>query len=130
MPQGISLNKDQLITAAYASKGHVATVCKMMNCRNKAVYEWIKTDPDVAEAFENARDEYDNEQSLRKLEILNMAYDSIKNLLIKNDVTATIFILKTIGELIEKKESGEPKTINVASRNPITISAERLPEKV
>jgi hypothetical protein len=106
MPTGIPLNEDDVIRAIHKNKGVLTHAARMIGCNPDAIFSMVNRSQKVKEARDDAR-KLAHEERLDKCEyMINEAHDSSLDLLLKRDVTMTIFIMKTLGKLIEGHSSG------------------------
>lgn len=82
-----ALNKKAMIEALEKSLGIVSTACKITGITRTTFYHWIRTDPEFAE----------NVKQVEEL-VLDFAESKLHKQINQDNVTATIFFLKTRGK--------------------------------
>jgi transposase-like protein len=107
---GVKLDKKTIISALHKNGGVIAHAAKSMGCERNSIYKWIDTDPDVAQAFLDARAQRDRDLRDDQSELKELAHESIRVLLKKNDIATSIFIMKSLGGL---KEAAPDQNITI-----------------
>jgi predicted transcriptional regulator len=104
---------DKLIDAIMSHEGVVKYAAKALGITQATIYNHIRDNKKVAQALEDARE-------LRRLKdcdedqiLVAEARKSIKTLLEKCDVTATIFVLKVKGNWIQIDNSNSEQKITI-----------------
>lgn len=82
-----ALNKKAMIEALEKSLGIVSTACKITGITRTTFYYWVRTDPEFAE----------NVKQVEEL-VLDFAESKLHKQINQDNVTATIFFLKTRGK--------------------------------
>lgn len=107
---GVITDKSKIINAIHDKKGIIEYAAASIPCAPKTIYDWMKRDPEIAEAVKEARANAAQEL-LDKNEILkSKAYKSAEYLLDKKETTMTIFTLKTLAGF---KEQAVDQTITL-----------------
>lgn len=97
--------KQEVIEALEASNGLVSLAADRLNITPEAIYKRMKTDPDIAEVMQTAR----NRQ-------LDFAESQLFKAIANGELTAMIFYLKTIGKqrgYVERQEMGGALNITI-----------------
>jgi hypothetical protein len=107
--QKTHLSRDTIIAALRATGGGVYLAARKLNCAPSNVYKRIAKDPKLREAHEAIRNE-----------MIDLAEAGLRRAVKKGDVTAMIWVTKTIGKgrgYTERQEltgpDGEPLVIRV-----------------
>ena len=95
---GVKLKKDDILNALIEKKGNKASAARMLGCSRQAIHSWCETDEEIKKALEKARQESIDEKIELDDDLVQLAYESIRDLLLKRDITATIYTLKTKGK--------------------------------
>lgn len=99
--KGLRLAKKDVIDAIHLKKGIIAYAAALLDCERQTIYNWQKEDPDVAAAIIEARETGTKERLDMHEEFKDLAHISTRNKLAEGDLTMTIFIMKTLGGLVE-----------------------------
>lgn len=97
--QGVPLDKSQIIQALHKNKGIIMHASKELACDPRAIYGWMERDEEVKKAVDDARANAEQERRDLNQILVAKAYKSAEKLLDRNDVTMTIFTMKTLGGL-------------------------------
>lgn len=95
------LSKESIIDAIKASNGRVGDAARRLGCTSSAIYKRIRAESDLEEVVQEAREE-----------IIDLAESQLLKLIKRGNITAIIFLLKTLGrsrgyaERIEVERSG------------------------
>ncbi len=108
---GVALNKVDIINAIHSKKGVIQHAAQSVPCDPSAIYLWMKKDPEVKQAVDEARSNAAQEYIDKNQVLLADAYEAAFKLLKRNDGTLTIFILKTLGGLTEQERKGPSQCI-------------------
>ena len=94
---GIPLKKHEIIEALIKTNGVIRHAAEILDCHKGTLYGWINIDQDVADAVKEGRENAERHREDLIEEAIDEAYKSLMDLLLKRDVTATIFTLKYKG---------------------------------
>ena len=107
---GVKLKKADVLNAIVEKRGNKAAAGRMLGCSRQTIHSWCETDKDILAAMEEARKAADQEKTELDEDLVYLAYESIKILLLKYDITATIYTLKTKGKWGE----GDNRAVNIS----------------
>jgi len=93
---GVPLEKEKIVEAIYHKKGYVQHAAEYLGCSYQCIYQQMKIYPEIGEALDDARAIRDSERKAENCSLKDKAYKCIAAALDKGDVTAAIFILKTL----------------------------------
>lgn len=102
---GVPLDRDRIIQAIKLKRGIITHAAEYLGIAPRTIYYAIEEDPSLKEILNKERQAYLDEKIDDDIAIVDSARKSIKALLDKNDVTATIFTLKTKDGWLEKKDA-------------------------
>lgn len=102
MVSGVPHDKFEIIEAIHKKRGVITHAAALLRIDFQNIYNWMDRDPEVAQAVIDAREKGKRERMDADEAILNMAYDSIQDLVRGRDVTATIFALKSKAKWSDK----------------------------
>lgn len=108
------LRKTDIIAALRANKGMIASAARALRCSYQALYKRLKTDPQLQQVREEAREE-----------ILDLAESKLIEKIESGNLVAIMFVLKTLGRSrgytehvsIEHTASGEVRIGGVDSQD-------------
>jgi hypothetical protein len=128
---GVPIKKLQIVQAIYAKKGIIMHAAASLGCEPKTIYNWMDKDEDVKFAVDDARAISAKERADMDEELVDLAYESIKDLMNKRDNTATIFTLKSKGKWCDRPEksleSSVNNTYNVNYADPKQVLSKAVP---
>lgn len=99
---GVTCDKSKIVDAIYKKEGIIERAAKSIGIAPTTIYEWIKKDEDVANAVKEAREYNRQRREDDKEDMRLLAFESAKVLLKSNDVTTTIFTLKSLDKWSDK----------------------------
>ncbi len=95
---GVKLDKQAVLSALIEKKGNKASAARLLGCSRSTITNWYDSDQEVKNAVDKAREEAIQEKVELDEDLVQLAYESIRELLVRRDITATIYTLKTKGK--------------------------------
>lgn len=95
-PHGDKLDLDKVTSLIHSTHGNLSEVARIMGVNRSTIYEWIKREPSIAEAVDEARER-----------AIDIAEASLTKQIAEGNTAATIFMLKTRGKsrgYVERQE--------------------------
>lgn len=114
--QGVKTDKSKILSAIAKTRGVITHAAELVKCTPETIYLHMKEDEEVAQAVRDARAQRDIEIESDNIVLVNKARDSLHKLLDKNDVTATIFTMRTKGGFEHNMPSDSTINVNVDTR--------------
>lgn len=98
---GVTVDNNKIIAALKLHMGIIEDAARSIGCNPSTIYKKSKNEPEIAEAIRVTRDEreqyyIDQNEKLRK-----KAYETAHKLLEDKCPSMAIFLLKTVGKLVE-----------------------------
>lgn len=125
---GVTVDKQTIIDALWAQKGVVKNAAKMLGIDKGTIYDRAHIDPDIQNAIDESRARRQKEQADEDLVFVEKARQSLLNLLEKNDVTATIFVMRVRGGWLQQDNSENKITVIDATAKHRAVVDEALLE--
>lgn len=102
---GVPVCHNKIAEAFRLKRGIITHTADYLGIAPSTIYDAINTDSQLKQVLEDARKAYADSKVDEDVAIVYSARESIKTLLAKNDVTATIFTLKTKDAWVEKRDA-------------------------
>lgn len=99
---GVVVDKQKIIDALWEQKGVVKNAAKSIGINKDTIYDRAQFDPDIQNAIDESRARRYKEQADEDLIFVEKARQSLLNLLEKNDVTATLFVMRVRGGWLQQ----------------------------
>lgn len=97
-------------------RGVIAHAAESLGCSRERVYQYVRQNPDLEEILRLARLENDKRRIHENERLRELSYQSIEDLLLKRDVVATLFTLKSLSGWNDKNGQAQNIQINLNSK--------------